>query len=307
MFLMIQSSDHITGLTGASPTVVLSKNGATFAAPAGAVTEVGNGWYKVAGNATDTDTLGPLALHATTTSADPSDILVAEIVAYNPQDAVHLGLSCLPNTAVTTNASLLTSGTGTDQLSVASGRIDLGKILGTASAGTAGYMAPDWGHINAPTTTVALTNTTISNTQVVASVTGAVGSVTGAVGSVTGNVGGNVNGSVGSVASGGIVTASIAAGSIVTGSFFTGAITSAVLNASAENAIADALLARNIAGGSSSGRIVSEALYPLRNLWSVNTVSGVYSVYMVDDTTVAWTSSLTTNAAAIPITGSDPA
>jgi hypothetical protein len=141
----------------------------------------------------------------------------------------------------------------------------------------------------------------------VASVTGAVGSVTGAVGSVTGNVGGNVNGSVGSVASGGIVTASIAAGSIVTGSFFTGAITSAVLNASAENAIADALLARNIAGGSSSGRIVSEALYPLRNLWSVNTVSGVYSVYMVDDTTVAWTSSLTTNAAAIPITGSDPA
>lgn len=44
----------------------------------------------------------------------------------------------------------------------------------------------------------------------VGSVTGAVGSVTGAVGSVTGNVGGNVTGSVGSVAAGGITAASIA-------------------------------------------------------------------------------------------------
>lgn len=48
----------------------------------------------------------------------------------------------------------------------------------------------------------------------VGSVTGAVGSVTGAVGSVTGNVGGNVTGSVGSVATGGITAASIATGAI---------------------------------------------------------------------------------------------
>lgn len=48
----------------------------------------------------------------------------------------------------------------------------------------------------------------------VGSVTGAVGSVTGAVGSVTGNVGGNVVGSVASVAAGGITTASFGAGAI---------------------------------------------------------------------------------------------
>ncbi len=71
----------------------------------------------------------------------------------------------------------------------ASGRVDIGKILGTASAGTAGYMGLDWGHITAPTTTVGLTNTTISTSQLVASVTGAVGSVTGSVGSVVGSVG----------------------------------------------------------------------------------------------------------------------
>lgn len=78
-------------------------------------------------------------------------------------------------------------------------KVDVEDIKGTASVGTAGYMGPDWGHVNAPTTTVGLTGTTIATSQVVASVTGAVGSVAGAVGSVTGNVGGNVVGSVGSV------------------------------------------------------------------------------------------------------------
>lgn len=48
-------------------------------------------------------------------------VLEFQVVAFDPTDAVHLGLSALPNTACTTNASLLTSGTGTDQLSVTSG------------------------------------------------------------------------------------------------------------------------------------------------------------------------------------------
>ncbi len=43
-----------------------------------------------------------------------------------------------------------------------SGRIDVGKILGTASAGAAGYVGLDWGHVNAPTTTVNLSGTTVS-------------------------------------------------------------------------------------------------------------------------------------------------
>jgi hypothetical protein len=65
-------------------------------------------------------------------------------------------------------------------------KVDVEDIRGTLSAGTAGYIGPDWGHVNAPTTTVGLTNTTISTSQVVASVSGAVGSVTGAVGSISG-------------------------------------------------------------------------------------------------------------------------
>jgi hypothetical protein len=65
-----------------------------------------------------------------------------ELTGWDNQDAVHGGMSALPNTACTTNASLLTSGTGTDQLSVTSGRIDAGKILGTtiSTPATAGIL-----------------------------------------------------------------------------------------------------------------------------------------------------------------------
>lgn len=86
VFLLISSTDHITGLTGATVTVTLSKSGGAFASPSGGVTEIANGWYKVAGNATDTGTLGPLALHATASGADPTDALYP-VVSYNPQSS----------------------------------------------------------------------------------------------------------------------------------------------------------------------------------------------------------------------------
>ena len=75
LFLMVDSTDHISPKTGLTCTVTLSKNGSAFASPAGAVTEIANGWYKVAGNATDTSALGPLILHATGTGAAPGDVL----------------------------------------------------------------------------------------------------------------------------------------------------------------------------------------------------------------------------------------
>lgn len=48
-------------------------------------------------------------------------VLELQVVAFDPNDAVHLGISALPNTACTTNASLITSGSGTDQLTVSGG------------------------------------------------------------------------------------------------------------------------------------------------------------------------------------------
>ena len=79
-WFMVQSSDHITGATSLTVSTVISKNGSTtWVVPAGAVSEIGNGWYKIAPNSTDVNTYGPIAVHATATNADPFDGVVAQV------------------------------------------------------------------------------------------------------------------------------------------------------------------------------------------------------------------------------------
>jgi len=75
------------------------------------------------------------------------------------------------------------------------------------------------------------------------------------------------------------------------------------LPTAAENA--DALLGRNIGGGSSTGRLVKDALRFLRNKWSITGTT--LTVYQEDDSTSAWTSTLATSQSAEGITESDPA
>lgn len=133
-FFMVDSTDHITGKTGLSPTVTISKNGGSYASPSGAITEVGNGLYKIAGNATDSNTVGELWVHATATGADPTDTAYT-IVAYDPFDSVRLGLTALPNAAAEAAGGLYTRGTGAGQINQpANGQIDANtvKISGTA-------------------------------------------------------------------------------------------------------------------------------------------------------------------------------
>ena len=103
LFLMVDDTDHVTGKTGLSPTVTLSKNGGAFDAAEGAVAEVGDGWYSLAGDADDRDTLGELAIHAEGTAADPFDGRYV-IVPWDPFDGVRLGLTGLPGLAITTGA-----------------------------------------------------------------------------------------------------------------------------------------------------------------------------------------------------------
>jgi len=75
VFLMISNVDHISPITGITPTVLLSKNGGTFAAPVGSVSEIGNGWYSLSAEVGNVDTLGPLVMHATGAGADPTDVV----------------------------------------------------------------------------------------------------------------------------------------------------------------------------------------------------------------------------------------
>jgi hypothetical protein len=70
VFLLVSSSDDKTAVTGATPTVTLSKAGGAFAVATNAVSEVSSGFYKVTLTASETGTVGALAILATATSAD---------------------------------------------------------------------------------------------------------------------------------------------------------------------------------------------------------------------------------------------
>lgn len=203
-------------------------------------------------------------------------VLDIELTGWNNQDAVHGGLSALPNTACTTNASIITSGTGTDQLQVASGNasadakkwlggtipavnvtgvplVDLKYTLGTISPATAGSVRAD--------------------------------AVTGAVGSLTTN-----NDKTGyAIAAGGIGNGAHAAAEL--------------------NNIADAGLDRIISVGTDSGaddathRTVRQCFRILRN--KVSIAAGTATISKEDDATASWTAAVTT-AAGNPISAIDP-
>lgn len=133
------SSDGKTPATGKTIPVQISKNGGAFGNPsAGAVnfTEIGNGWYSYILSTTDMNTVGDLIVVGILTGVDQVDWKISVVKATNG------GFTALPDTAVTTNASLITSGTGTDQLKVAGGIADANvkQLLGTTwlTPGTAG-------------------------------------------------------------------------------------------------------------------------------------------------------------------------
>lgn len=209
---LVLSTDHITGATGKTLTVTISKNGGAFSAPSGAITEVGNGFYQIAANSTDTNTLGCLKVHATASGCDvyDEDFLV---VGYDPFSA----LSTLTQTQVTGGAyALATDGSGNVKISAGSGAGQLDFTSGVVKSDlqtikTRAVVDPG-GSVTVPTSISSFAagqnvGTATSVTGAVGSVTGnvggnvvgSVGSVTGSVGSVTGNVGGNVVGSTASV------------------------------------------------------------------------------------------------------------
>jgi hypothetical protein len=229
-FLMIDSTDHISGKAGLSPTVTLSKNGAAFASPAGAVTEISSGWYKLAGNATDENTAGPLLLHATGTGADPCDAIF-EVVAYDPDDSVRLGLTALPNAAAGANGGLPTGN--------ASGQVVVSSTA-TGAIAAASFAA---GAIDA----AAIATDAIGSAELAAS---AVTEIQAAV--AAGSVAA-VTGSVGSIAAGGIAAAAFAAGAIDAAAIATDAIGAAELAAAAATKIAGAIWDEARSGHVSAG------------------------------------------------------
>lgn len=289
-FLLVSSTDHISPVTGATATVTIRKEGGAFAAPAGAVTEIANGWYQVAGNATDTNTLGDIILHATATGADPTDRVVATVVAFNPQ-AANLGLS---------NVSANVSQWGGATV----GTVPPDAVFlhsGTAQAGAAASITLDAG--------ASATNNLYNNCVVfIRSGTGAgqaniITTYTGSTKVAT--VGANWATapdatSVFTVLAVGPVQASIS-----------GTVNANVIQwngvavASGYTDIADAFLNRDMSAGTdTNAHSPRNALRFLRNKWSISGTT--LTVTKEDDTTTAWTATITTTSGANPITASAP-
>ena len=106
MVFLTDSADHVTGKTGATLTITISKDGAAFASISPTVTERGNGWYSIALTTGNTDTLGDLVLRATASGADPID-LREQVFAAIPGDSVtvsSIGSNVITAASIATDA-----------------------------------------------------------------------------------------------------------------------------------------------------------------------------------------------------------
>lgn len=74
-FFVKDSSDHVSGKTGLTVTAARSLDGAAFASCANAVSEIGNGWYKIDLAAADLNG-NVVALYFTASGADPVAVTV---------------------------------------------------------------------------------------------------------------------------------------------------------------------------------------------------------------------------------------
>ena len=192
-----------------------------------------------------------------------------QVVAYNSGDSMRLGLFALPNAAAAAAGGVLVFGTGTGAINPSSGSVDA-QYLDLSSKLTVGV-----GTIKAAT---------YSGVTVGSAATILAGTYSGITVAVNAIAAGTYSGvTVGSVAT-------ILAGD------YSSTVTVGVgtINVASTRSIADKTLGRNIAGGSDTGRTVSEALYMLRN--KVQVGASTMTVFQTDDTTTAWTASTTTGS-----------
>lgn len=164
------------------------------------------------------------------------------------------------------------------------GCVPVAQTIVTSASATPGYAGTDQSKIANPTATVDLSGTTVADTS---------GTTT-----LLSRLSATRAGYLDNLSGGAVALAS----TILDAAGIRSALGMSTSNLPTE--AADALLGRNVAGGSSSGRTVKEALYFLRNKWTA--ISGTLTVYGTDDTTAAWTSALT-QTAGNPVSASDPA
>jgi hypothetical protein len=118
----LNSATTGAGVAGATVGVNLCIDAAgAYSAGGGTVTSLGSGGYVYALAQADTNGNDITIQFAATGCITVEKTILT--TACNPSVATNFGMTALPATAATTNASLLTSGTGTDQISVSAGKL----------------------------------------------------------------------------------------------------------------------------------------------------------------------------------------
>lgn len=197
-----------------------------------------------------------------------------QCVAFDPEDTVRMGLTALPNAAAGANGGL--------PLGDASGRVDIGKLLGTAwltpaVAGTPDVNVKLWNSL----TTVAL--------PLCPTIPGRTLDV---------STGGEA----------GLDWANVGSPSTVVSLSSTTVATINTISNSGSDALADRWLDRALSAGANAStdtaRTVRNALRALRNKAAIS--GSTLTVFMEDDTTAAFTAAVTGTAGADPVTAVDP-
>ncbi len=278
--LLVDITDGFTPELGVTaPTINVSKNGATPASGAGTWAEIGNGQYYYQLTTGEVDTLGWVSLNIEKATVSRDYNSVVQIMAYDPFDTVRIGLTALPNAAAGASGGLPTGN--------ASGQVTVGSLAATAQTDTAGAV---WNALLASYTTansfgarVVRTRSTSPSNEV---------TITGSF-----HIAADVH--------------ELQPAVITAADFATGAIDANALNATALAAIADYLLLRKLdrtgqgTGSTANERTVLSALRYLRN--KVDISASTMTITTEDDTTTAWTATLSSTAGLNPVTGIDPA
>ena len=146
--LLVDITDGFTPETGVvTPTINISKNGATVASGAGTWTEIGNGQYYYEFTSAEVDTLGWIAVNIEKATVSRDYNAVVQVMAYDYAAATNLGLTAIPAVATGSLGAIPTTGTGANQIAVnGSGAIStvvsvsgsVGSVTGNVSGNVVG-------------------------------------------------------------------------------------------------------------------------------------------------------------------------
>ena len=153
VFLLVDATDDETaetGISGASITVQLSKNGGSFATATNTPVEIGSGFYYVTTTTTETNTAGPLAMTASASGTDvwravywvgPGDANITQVAGSSVSGVNDFKADV---SALATAANLAAVKTQTDKLTFNAANVilaDVREVNDSAVTGVADFKA----------------------------------------------------------------------------------------------------------------------------------------------------------------------